>query len=70
MKKLGKIVSIKDGKLILKTKNAVKKGKKVYDESERFIGNVIGFQDEEYGEYAIISSKKKPKALVGEKIYG
>lgn len=70
MKKLGKIVTVKDGKAILKTKEPVKKGKKVYDESKRFIGNVIGFKDEEYGEYAIISPKKKPDSLMGEKVYG
>ncbi len=70
MKKLGKAVTIEDGKLIMKTKEPVKKGEQIYDESKRFIGNVIGFKGEEYSKYAIISPKKDPEPLVGDKLYG
>lgn len=70
MKKLGKVASIDDGKLILKTDEVLEKGDQVYDESGRFIGNVIGFSNEEYGEYAVISPKKDPEPLRGKKLYG
>ncbi len=70
MKKLGKVASVKDGKLILKTDKTLDEGDQVYDESGRFIGNVIGFKDEEYGEYAVISPKKDPEPLNGKKLYG
>lgn len=70
MKKLGKVASIEEGKLILKTDKTLNEGDQVYDESQRFIGNVIGFKDKEYGQYAVISTKKNPEPLRGQKLYG
>ncbi len=70
MKKLGKIVSTENGKLVLKTDKDMRKGRQVYDESNRFIGNIIKFKEKGEEKYAVISTKKDPEPLIGEKIYG
>lgn len=70
MKKLGKAIELEGNKLILKTDKAIKKGDKVYDESNRFIGNVIDFKGKDKKNYAIVSSKKDPGQMLGEKLYG
>lgn len=70
MKKLGKVVTVDNGKLILKTNEKLKRGDKVYDEGNRFIGNIISFKKEEHGQYAVVSPKKDPEPLRGEKLYG
>jgi len=70
MKKLGKVVSTENGKLILKTDKELRKGRQIYDESNRFIGNLISFKEKGEEKYAVISTEKDPEALIGEKLYG
>ncbi len=70
MKKLGKVVAIEKGRLILKTDKKVKKGDEIYDESKRFIGNIVGFRTEKGNNYAVVSTKKAPGPFKGGKLYG
>lgn len=70
MKKLGKAVSLKGNKVVLKTDKELKKGDKIYDEKRRLIGNVVKFLDKEDGGYPLVSPRKPPKPILGEKLYG
>ena len=70
MKKLGRVVSVSDGKLVLKTEELVKLGAEVYDDGERHIGTVIDYFGPTMGPYLLISTKKDAGQLVGEELYG
>jgi rRNA processing protein Gar1 len=70
MKKLGRIVSVTDGKLVLKSKELVRIGAEVYDSSERHVGTVVDYFGNTLGPYVIVSPKKDAGMLVGEEIYG
>ena len=69
MKLLGRVSSIHDGKLIIKSPGQFKKGKKVYDDGEEFVGEVIEWFGSTKKPYLIISTKKDPERYLGEKIY-
>ncbi len=77
MRKLGKIVSIEDNKLVLRTdenilkvREKVEAGDSVYDESKRHIGEIVNFKEKNDKIYPLISPKKDPEPLVGKKVYG
>lgn len=70
MKKLGRVVSLTDGKLVLKSKELVKIGSEVYDSAERHVGTVVDYFGNTLGPYVIVSPKKDAGMLVGEELYG
>ncbi|MBI1973349.1 hypothetical protein HYS54_00905 [Candidatus Micrarchaeota archaeon] len=69
MKMLGKVVSMSDNKLVLKTDKLVKLGSKVYDERQRFIGNVIDYFGPTMGPYLLVSAKRGGESLVGKELF-
>lgn len=73
MKKLGRVVSFDEKKIVLKTDELVKIGSEVYDEGERHVGTVIEYFGPTMGPYVIIGTKmnkKDVKFLVGKTLYG
>ncbi|MBI4214897.1 hypothetical protein HY546_02790 [archaeon] len=69
MKSLGKVVSVSEGKLVLKTDKLVKLGSKMYDERSRFIGTVVDYFGPTMGPYLLVSAKKGGEALVGKQLF-
>jgi rRNA processing protein Gar1 len=70
LEKLGRVVSISDGKLVLKTDELIKLGSEVYDDSKRHVGTVVDYFGPTMGPYLLVSPKKDPGKLVGEFLYG
>ena len=70
MKNVGRVVSVLDGKLVLKSKELVKIGAELYDASERHVGTVVDYFGNTMGPYVIVSPKKDAGMLVGEELYG
>lgn len=70
MKSLGKVVSLSNGKLVLKTDKLVKIGAKVFDEHGTFIGTVVDFFGPTLGPYLLVSPKKKPEPFLGKELFG
>lgn len=70
LKSLGKVVSLSEGKLVLKTDSAVKVGSKVFDEQGKFVGNVLDYFGPLNGPYLLISPKRRTDALLGKQLYG
>lgn len=70
MKLLGKVTSISDGKLVLKTDDLVKIGAKVFDERGNFVGNVIDYFGPTMGPYLRVSPKKGPDQYLGKELFG
>jgi rRNA processing protein Gar1 len=70
MKSLGKVVSIVEDKLVLKTDSLVKIGSKIFDGHGRFVGTVIDHFGPAGGPYLLISPKKRPGKLLGKELFG
>lgn len=70
MKSLGKVVSISEGKLVLKTSELVKIGTKIFDEQGNFVGTAIDYFGPTLGPYIVISPKKKPEPYMGKELFG
>lgn len=70
MKSLGKVVSLSNGKLVLKTDSLVRIGSKVFDEKGDFVGIVTEYFGPTMGPYLLISSKKKAEPYVGKELFG
>lgn len=70
MKSLGKVVSISNGKLVLKTDDLVKVGTKIFDEHGNFVGNAIEYFGPTLGPYILISPKKRPEPYLGKEMFG
>ena len=69
LKKIGRVVSVSDGKLVVKAEGTIKIGAEVYDSGERHIGTVSDYFGPTAGPYLLISTKKEPGQLVGEELY-
>ena len=69
MKLLGKVVSMNEGKLVLKTDKLVKLGSKVYDERSRHIGTVVDYFGPTMGPYLLVSAKRDGDMLVGKELF-
>ncbi len=70
MKRIGRAVSISDGKLVVKTERLVKIGSEVFDDAGRHIGTVVDYFGPTMGPYVLVSPKKDPAPLVGQELYG
>ncbi len=70
MKKLGRVVSVSNDKLVLKTEELLKIGTKVFDEEGKFVGNVIDYFGPTMGPYVLVSPKRDPVKFVGKELYG
>lgn len=70
MKSLGKVVSLSNGKLVLKTDSLVKIRSKVFDEKGDFVGIVAEYFGPAMGPYLLVSPKKKPEPYVGKELFG
>ncbi len=70
MKRLGRVVSISDDKLVLKTEQLVKIGAKVFDEEGKFVGNVIDYFGPTVGPYVLVSPKRDPTKYMGKELFG
>ena len=70
MKKLGRVVSLSDDKLVLKTEELIKIGAKVFDEEGKFVGNVIDYFGPTVGPYVLVSTKREPSQYVGKELFG
>ena len=77
MKSIGNVVSISDGKLVVKTKEVLKRkdplvlkpGTKVFDESGNFVGIVHEYFGPTDKPYVLISPKKKPDQYLGRELF-
>lgn len=69
MKSLGRVVSMSEGKLVLKTDKLVKLGSKIYDEQGRHIGTVIDYFGPTRGPYLLISPIKAAEPLQGKELF-
>lgn len=70
MRSLGKVVSISEGKLILKTDCLVKLGSKLYDEKGRLVGTAVDYFGPTLGPYVVVSPKRSPEPYLGKELYG
>jgi len=70
MKSLGKVVSLSEGKLVLKTDSLVKIGSKVFDERGNFVGIVEGYFGPVMGPYLLIGPKGTGNRYLGKQLYG
>lgn len=70
MKSLGKVVSLSNGKLVLKTDSLVRVGSKVFDERGGFVGIVSEYFGPTMGPYLLVSPKKKPEPFLGKELFG
>ena len=71
MRKLGNVVSIRDGKLVIKAEgeNLAKIGTKVFDEKGQFVGPIIDFFGPIKGPYMVVSPRKKPDQYLNQAIF-
>lgn len=69
MKLIGRVASIHDKKLIVKSPVSLDKGKKVYDDGEEFVGEVVEYFGPTDTPYLVIATKKDPERYLGEKVY-
>jgi len=69
MRNLGRVVSISNGKLVLKTDKLVKMGSEVFDDAGRHVGTVVDYFGPTMGPYLLISPKKDPNAFLGKELY-
>ena len=73
MHKVGRVVSVSEDKLVLKTEHPeklVKIGAKIFDEKGIFVGNVIDYFGPTIGPYLLVSPKSRdPGEFVGEELY-
>lgn len=70
LKSLGKVVSISEGKLVLKTDAMIKVGGKVFDEQGIQIGTIVDYFGPVGGPYVLVSPKKTPEPYVGRELFG
>ena len=77
MKSIGNVVSISNEKLVVKTKDILKRkdhvvlkpGTKVFDEGGNFVGIVHEYFGPTDKPYVLISPKKKPDQYVGKELF-
>jgi rRNA processing protein Gar1 len=75
MKMLGKVVSISNGKLVVKMSSHIAAGKdirtgeKVFDETGNFVGNILEYFGPTEKPYVLVSSKKKPENYEGKEVF-
>jgi len=69
MRKIGRVVSISEKKLVLKTDKLVKMGSEVFDDGGRHVGTVIDYFGPTMGPYLLISPKRDPNPFVGKDLY-
>ena len=71
MRRLGTVVSVSEGKLVLKTEKLVKIGSRTYNEKEIYVGTVIDFFGPTDGPYVLVSPEsREPGEFIGEELYG
>jgi rRNA processing protein Gar1 len=75
MKPIGKVVSISNGKLIVKTNKAhkpdkeLRTGEKVFDDSGNFVGNIHEYFGPTKNPFLIISPKKNADHYQGRELF-
>ena len=69
MKSIGKVVSISEGKLVVRADDVVKPGTKVFDESGKFVGLALDYFGLTKKPYLLISPKKQPEPYMGRELF-
>ena len=69
MKIIGKVVSISDGKLVVRADDLVKPGTKIFDESGNFVGIAVDYFGLTKKPYLMISPKKKADHYLGKELF-
>lgn len=70
MKSLGKVISLSNDKLVLKTDSPVRLGTKIFDEHGNFVGIVTEYFGPTMGPYLLIAPKKRPEPYLGKELFG
>jgi rRNA processing protein Gar1 len=69
MKSIGKVVSISEGKLVVRADDVVRPGTKVFDESGKFVGTAIDYFGLTKKPYLLVSPKKSPEPYRGKELF-
>jgi len=75
MKIIGKVVSVSNGKLVVKTGKAhkpdkeIKLGEKVFDEKGNFVGNILEYFGPTDNPFLLVSAKKKTENYEGKELF-
>ena len=69
MKLIGKVVSISEGKLVVKANDLLRPGTKVFDEAGNFVGIAVNYFGLTKKPYLLVSPKKKPEPYRGKEIF-
>lgn len=69
MKSIGKVVSISDGKLVVRADDVVRPGTKIFDESGKFVGTAVDYFGLTKKPYLMISPKRKADNYLGKELF-
>ena len=69
MKSIGKVVSISEGKLVVRADDLVKPGTKIFDETGNFVGIAVNYFGLTKKPYLLVSPKKKAEPYRGRELF-